>query len=158
MNTKSELLWGVLSIILITVVMYVFSVQYNKESSQTIKQPVIPISSSTDTSGIILSGEQVKSHNVSSDCWLIIQDKVYQATEYLSKHPGGADRIIPYCGADATQPFLTQGGKGTHSQAAFQDLGILYLGDLNGTVLKQPDKKAIESIPVRREEEEDDDD
>lgn len=157
MNVKKELLFGVLSIILISVLILVFSAGYKKQSSLSTVLENTSSSKKTYAVGLALSSDEVNKHAVSSDCWLIIENKVYQATDYLSKHPGGADRIIPYCGTDATQPFLTQGGKGKHSQTALQELGMLYLGDLNGTVIQQPDQKAIESLPVGREDEDDDD-
>lgn len=64
------------------------------------------------------AAEEVIEHSTESDCWLIIDNRVYDVTEFISKHPGGAERIITYCGKDATTAFATQAGEGTHSSSA----------------------------------------
>lgn len=56
------------------------------------------------------TAEEVIEHSTESDCWLIIDNRVYDVTEFISKHPGGAERIITYCGKDATTAFATQAG------------------------------------------------
>jgi len=85
----------------------------------------------------ILNAAEVAKHNSAADCWLIISGKVYNVTGYLSSHPGGADAITPFCGADATTAFLTKGGNGSHSSFAASLLADYYLGDFNQT-LKTP--------------------
>ncbi len=77
-----------------------------------------------------LNVQDVATHNSANDCWIIISGRVYNATGYLNLHPGGSNRIIPYCGQDATQAFITQGGGGSHSSLAYNDLAQLYIGDL----------------------------
>ena len=62
---------------------------------------------------------QVASHSKPSDCWIIIEAKVYDVGKFLDQHPGGADLILPFCGKDATQAYVTQGGRrSSHSQNA----------------------------------------
>ena len=59
------------------------------------------------------------SHNSASDCWIQINGNVYDVTNYLNEHPGGAGFILPYCGGpDATEAFITKGGRGAHSTRA----------------------------------------
>lgn len=62
--------------------------------------------------------EQVAEHNTKDNCWIIISQQVYDVTDFIPKHPGGASQIIAYCGKDATQAFATQGGEGSHSSTA----------------------------------------
>ncbi len=50
--------------------------------------------------------------------WIIISKSVYNVTEFIPKHPGGAERIIALCGKDATEAFDTQDGEGSHSSTA----------------------------------------
>jgi cytochrome b involved in lipid metabolism len=88
------------------------------------------IASVSTPTGVFLSVQEVAVHNTSADCWLIISNKVYNATSYLNLHPGGRGQIIPYCGQDATQAFATKGGNGSHSGAANADLAQLYIGDI----------------------------
>ena len=46
----------------------------------------------------------VATHNTAGDCWLIINNQVYNVTTFIPIHPGG-NAIVPYCGADATIVF-----------------------------------------------------
>ena len=44
---------------------------------------------------------EVYKHNTRQDCWMVIEDKVYDVTSWIDKHPGG-DLILSYAGLDAT--------------------------------------------------------
>jgi cytochrome b involved in lipid metabolism len=72
----------------------------------------------------------VATHNSQSNCWIIVSGKVYNVTQYIPFHPGGANRIINVCGTDATTAFNTRGGSGSHSQNAHNLLAGYYLGDV----------------------------
>jgi cytochrome b involved in lipid metabolism len=48
---------------------------------------------------------QVAAHNTASDCWVIINSKVVNATSFISLHPGGSDKISRVCGQDITEKF-----------------------------------------------------
>lgn len=78
------------------------------------------------------SSSEVAAHNSSNNCWIIINDKVYEVTQYLSSHPGGSETIIPYCGQDATRAFETKDmpRPKPHSTYARNLLENFYLGDL----------------------------
>ena len=52
----------------------------------------------------VISLEEVAQHNTEHDCWLIIHRRVYDVTEYIPHHPGGA-MIYVKAGGDATQLF-----------------------------------------------------
>lgn len=82
--------------------------------------------SSTDN----LTKAGVAKHTSSSDCWIIVEKSVYDVTDFLNQHPGGAERITPYCGKDATTAFQTQGGEGSHSSTADSLLKDYLLGPL----------------------------
>jgi len=73
-----------------------------------------------------LSAAEVAKHNSSSDCWLIIENKVYDVSKYLGSHPGGRAVIIPYCGKEATHAFEAI----NHSSVALSHLDSIYVGDL----------------------------
>jgi predicted heme/steroid binding protein len=62
--------------------------------------------------------EEVAKHDNKDDCWLVINGKVYDVTEF-NQHPGG-DAILEGCGQDATELFNTRPmGSGTpHSENA----------------------------------------
>lgn len=50
----------------------------------------------------MLSFEEVQKHNTRDDCWVIINGMVYDVTEFIAIHPGGANIIISNAGKDVT--------------------------------------------------------
>lgn len=46
----------------------------------------------------------VSTHSTKSDCWMVIDDSVYNVTAFVDKHPGG-EVILERCGKDATSYF-----------------------------------------------------
>lgn len=51
---------------------------------------------------------QVAAHKSSSDCWSAINGKVYDLTDFIYQHPGGARNIISICGIDGSSAFDAQ--------------------------------------------------
>jgi cytochrome b involved in lipid metabolism len=98
--------------------------QQNKPSSNipAVTNPV------NETNNITLV--ELANHNSSSDCWVIVNDKVYNVTNYLPMHPAGLDKITPYCGSDATVAFETRSGRGSHSPRAQSVLDTYFIGNL----------------------------
>lgn len=86
-------------------------------------------------SGTILNIAEVSKHNTNSDCWIVVNNKVYNISDYASSHPGGARNILNSCGKESTQAFNTKGGTGSpHSPSANSMLVKFYVGDLNQVV------------------------
>lgn len=78
-----------------------------------------------------LTTAEVAKHNSQSDCWQIINGNVYNLTDEINRHPGGADRIIKLCGQDATEAYNTKDGRGMpHSAMADEQLNSLLVGKL----------------------------
>lgn len=73
---------------------------------------------------------EVEKHNTASDCWQIINGKVYNATEIAKTHKNSAELIFPLCGKDSTTAFTTRNGFGPHPDKATEKLSSFYLGDL----------------------------
>ncbi|KAJ6604787.1 FMN-dependent dehydrogenase-domain-containing protein [Mycena vulgaris] len=48
---------------------------------------------------------QVAEHNSPASCWVIINNSVYDVTDFLQEHPGGAKIILKYAGRDATSAY-----------------------------------------------------
>ena len=45
--------------------------------------------------------EEVKTHKQKNDCWVVIEGKVYDVTNYIRYHPGG-DILLDAAGKDGT--------------------------------------------------------
>lgn len=116
---------------------------------------------SGQTQTVSLAPNDVAKHTTESDCWIIIDGSVFNVTKYLSLHPGGAFRILPYCGKDASTAFATKGGNGVHSAVAHQLLNMLKIGSLGGTTNASTVTAVDQSVtsqPVFRTKGEGDDD
>lgn len=50
--------------------------------------------------------DQVAQHGSPESCWVIIKNYVYDVTEFLPEHPGGAKIILKYAGRDATVVYV----------------------------------------------------
>ena len=72
--------------------------------------------------------EEISKHNTLTDCWIIINDSLYDVTSYIDRHPGGSDKIIKYAGNDATAEFNS-----IHSQYAKSILKAFIVGKLKET-------------------------
>jgi len=80
----------------------------------------------------VYTASQVVSHSTSGDCWMIIDQKVYDLTRFLVSHPGGALVMTPYCGRDGTTAYQTKdrSPNSAHSPEAANLLTQFYLGPL----------------------------
>lgn len=88
--------------------------------------------------------EEVSKHNKQDDCWLIVGNmsnggpKVYDVTNYLDDHPGGAEVMLDLAGKDADEFFEDIG----HSNDARAELkkhliGVLKLDEVEMARLKE---------------------
>ncbi|XP_061078152.1 cytochrome b5 [Conger conger] len=71
--------------------------------------------------------EEIRQHNLQTDTWLIIHDKVYDVTSFLGEHPGGEDVMLEQGGSDATESFEDVG----HSIDAREMLQQYLIGELH---------------------------
>ena len=65
---------------------------------------------------------EVATHKNGLSCWMILDNKVYDVTTYISKHPN--DAILKGCGKDATQMFAR------HPESAKEMKEQFYIGEL----------------------------
>ncbi len=74
--------------------------------------------------------QEVAAHNNENDCWMIINNNIYDVTTYLAEHPGG-NGIVALCGQDATAGFATKGNENEpHSEQAQQLKEAFLVGTL----------------------------
>uniref|UniRef100_A0A0N5B0J7 Cytochrome b5 heme-binding domain-containing protein n=1 Tax=Syphacia muris TaxID=451379 RepID=A0A0N5B0J7_9BILA len=48
---------------------------------------------------------ELSKHNTEKDCWMLLGDKVYDVTKYVSFHPGGPEELLRAAGCDGTKLF-----------------------------------------------------
>lgn len=69
---------------------------------------------------------EVSNHCTEDDCWIVIFDRVYNVTPFLSDHPGGEYIMMEFAGRDATIPFRsTRHGKDSYQMLSRYLIGIL---------------------------------
>ncbi|MFA5953295.1 MAG: cytochrome b5-like heme/steroid binding domain-containing protein [Candidatus Pacearchaeota archaeon] len=83
---------------------------------------------------LVLDMVEISKHNNKNDCWLLINNKIYDVTSFISVHPGGSSTILNSCGKESTQEFTNRGGTGAHSSNAYGLLNLYYIGDFGQTI------------------------
>jgi cytochrome b involved in lipid metabolism len=102
--------------------------------SQSATQSPSPSKSATPSvsSGLTkLTLDEVKKHDSSTSCWSIIYENVFDLTKWITKHPGGAEKIRAICGKDGTSSFERQH---TGDGGAANQLSSYFLGKLGASV------------------------
>lgn len=61
---------------------------------------------------------EVAAHDSEDDCWMVIDGKVYDFTNYLPKHPAALDIMLEWCGKEASEAYKTKGYGRPHSPRA----------------------------------------
>ncbi|CAI4049941.1 hypothetical protein SKDZ_14G2110 [Saccharomyces kudriavzevii ZP591] len=89
----------------------------------------------------VYSYQEVAEHNGPENCWIIIDDKVYDVSQFKDEHPGGDEIIMDLGGQDATESFVDIG----HSDEALRLLKDLYIGDVDKTSQRVSLEKASSS-------------
>jgi cytochrome b involved in lipid metabolism len=76
----------------------------NSSMSSTVAPSHSPTSTVEQQQGTkTYSRTDVAKHNSVSDCWMVIQNSVYDVTAYIPEHPN--EKILDGCGKDATTLF-----------------------------------------------------
>ncbi len=123
---------GIVGVVIVMILTAAYAMQYdsnmNNLKAKTNSTVLSPANQAAGAPTLTVS--EAAKHNTAQDCWLIISNKVYDVTNFLSSHPGGAGTIIPFCGQEATMAFDTKDGRGVHSQTANALLASYYIGDI----------------------------
>jgi hypothetical protein len=53
---------------------------------------------------------QVRANNTAANCWAVIDDSVYDLTNWIKSHPGGSGSILGLCGVDGSSSFNARHG------------------------------------------------
>ncbi|MFA6382152.1 MAG: cytochrome b5-like heme/steroid binding domain-containing protein [Candidatus Buchananbacteria bacterium] len=137
---KKILITSINIIILVLLAIPVFTFIKNVSSQAAIASPVNSANSGLVNFNAANPGQagqsvnltlaEVAKHNQSNDCWLIINNQVYDLSSYAPYHPGGS-AMLPYCGREATAAYNDKDGGGApHSQNAANLLTNYFIGQL----------------------------
>ncbi len=72
-----------------------------------------------------ISMDEVAENDGPESCWTIVDDKVYDVTDFAGKHKGGNEKILTLCGGDGSDAV-----RGQHGMSKDDTLEGYYLGDL----------------------------
>ncbi|KAG0688306.1 Cytochrome b2, mitochondrial precursor [Pichia californica] len=94
-----------------------------------------------------ISIEEFKKHNKKDDCWVAINGKVYDVTEFIPNHPGGQSPLIKHGGYDATKVYENLHPKGTIEKFLPKDK---FKGILIDEAPKLPSDYAVDDFEAQR--------
>lgn len=77
--------------------------------------------------GPSFTASEVATHSSKSDCWSIVNGRVYELTEWIAQHPGGEAVIEAMCGKDASTAFS---GQHAGDQTVSETIGLYEIGVL----------------------------
>lgn len=83
-------------ILLVFTGLTVMATVYISRNSERVLQANVVFINDTAEAGIARS--QLALHNSEADCWVAYKQEVFDLTDWLQKHPGGVDAILPACG------------------------------------------------------------
>lgn len=100
-EARKNLLGGVSSLVAVAVVVLTVLVGHSGAEAAWGDVTSPAAESSTDT----ITMADVEAHDTPEDCWAAVDGNAYDLTEWIGEHPGGADKIEPLCGTDASEAF-----------------------------------------------------
>lgn len=81
-----------------------------------------------DSDAKTYSFSEVSDNDSVTSCWTVIDNNVYDLTDWVQEHPGGPARILSICGTDATETFAGMHGENENAKAA---LDMFLIGTLS---------------------------
>lgn len=73
--------------------------------------------------------EQVRKHDNESSCWVILEGRVFDVSQFILDHPGGAETLLEYAGQDISSIFH-DADIHAHSQVATSILESYLIGHI----------------------------
>jgi len=151
---KKITLISILLFALIVGTLYIGSM-FGTNNSQTTSNKGVAVSANTIFKGIDISNvkfksqptspgtlttDEVSKHNTKNDCYLVVNNKVYDVSSYISYHPGGSRVIVSRCGREVTGIFAK-----IHSNRAWDLLKKYKIGTI-GTSKPSTAPQALNAI------------
>ncbi|KAJ3008374.1 fatty acid alpha-hydroxylase [Thoreauomyces humboldtii] len=79
---------------------------------------------------VVLCREDVARHNTAKSVWVIVNNKVYDVSQFMFDHPGGEELLLQYGGQDVTA-VMEDKLEHLHSEAAYEMLEDYCVGVLD---------------------------
>ncbi|MFA6410006.1 MAG: cytochrome b5-like heme/steroid binding domain-containing protein [Candidatus Buchananbacteria bacterium] len=133
-KTIAGIIWTLFLILIIAV--YLWPVSRPEKINNT--SQIINTNQNTNTLikiyGVVLNAAEISRHNSANSCWMIIDGKVYDFTNYINLHPARPETILKYCGQDGSVGYETKDKNQPHSAYADSLLKDYFLGNLGQTL------------------------
>lgn len=138
MEYKPLLIIGLIALVIISTTLYLGVINTEQEKNVQVTEQVNNVKSTEQITAAVVhnSVADVKTvsttdlaiHNTMQSCWVAYNGKVYDITNFLPKHKGSAEAIIPYCGTanEFEQAFVGQ--HGTKKASMLMKVGV-FIGD-----------------------------
>ncbi|KAH8698429.1 nitrate reductase [Talaromyces proteolyticus] len=95
-------------------------------SAASNRQPMKEISMKKDGVNRSINIEELKAHSSTAGAWFVVNGEVYDGTNFLEGHPGGAQSIVSAAATDASEEFLA-----IHSETAKAMMCYYHIGTLD---------------------------
>ncbi|KAI5650623.1 hypothetical protein M9H77_36628 [Catharanthus roseus] len=93
----------------------------------------------------VYSYDEISLHSTAKDCWIVINAKIYDVTNFFDDHPGGADVLLEAAGKDASEEFEAVG----HGSSARLMLDEYYVAEVDPSNKPIPKSAPLPvSVPV----------
>ncbi|KAL3427897.1 cytochrome b2 [Phlyctema vagabunda] len=96
-----------------------------------------------------ISVQDIQKHNSLQDLWIVVDNVVYNVTDFAPEHPGGAEIILRYAGRDASKAYdeIHAPSLIKSTLSASQVIGTLDLSTLNEEWAKPPPEVSLSIQP-----------
>ncbi|KAF5733280.1 cytochrome b5 isoform A-like isoform X1 [Tripterygium wilfordii] len=94
----------------------------------------------------LLSFAELNKHNSRTDCWLLIDGKIYDMTPFLEEHPGGDEVLLAATEKDATDDFDDVG----HSDDARELMKNYCIGEVDQSTIPARKKYNPPAIAAKK--------
>ncbi|OAX84619.1 hypothetical protein ACJ72_01015 [Emergomyces africanus] len=96
-----------------------------------------------------ISSREVSVHKTANDCWIVVDNQVWDVTDFLPEHPGGPSIILKYAGRDATKAYSDIHPPSLIKSSLHNDKlkGVLDRNTIDDEWLKEPPEQSAKHMP-----------